>query len=739
MKIGTRLLLILLLVGTLPLTAAGFFAYSQSKQELLKSSGTSLEALRNSRMEQVVSYFSERSKNLESTAGNSSIIQMVFGFDQVWRKGKTDPAYQDLEVKAGKEIKMIQTRYGFANFYLLNEFGDIIFEARPQSDFGTNLLTGPAKDTPFGQTVAKVMKSQSSELSDLTEYAPSGNNPAIFMSAPIFDQGRIIGQLVAEVSTDYISRQLERREGLGDTGKIYLIGQDKLLRSDLKLSTGEKTLLRLKVDTPTANLALQPDNPGGTVEAQDFQGNNVMVSYSPVKVGKLNWAILAEMNIDEIMTAPNKIRNAALLFDGIVLLVVVLIALLAARGLRKPLERMVLATEQIGAGDLSFQLESNFLKRKDEIGEMARAFQLMQHNLTEILSQVKEAAVALNQSTHEINNNTNDVSSSTEHIAQIVVEVVEASEQQVGRMEHTLSLAEDLSNGIQVVAGNAEQVARSASSMQKQAQTGRSAIEAIIVEMQQIHGSVQDSAENIQQLNQLSKQISEMTNAITQIAHQTNLLALNAAIEAARAGEHGKGFAVVAGEVRKLSEGTNEATQQIIQLIEKIQTSTKQAVEHMRQGSERVEKGLQTARHSGDLFYQIEQHIDQVTGDIEGVSVAVGKMNPSALEVVRFAEEVSASSLQASSGMQSISAAIEEQSASMNMIAKSTEHLAHLALDLEHALKQFTIASQVNEQVTGEECLELVDVEPGQPVESPEWEARREDDGADKPDETKQV
>lgn len=694
MKIGTRLLLILLLVGTLPLTAAGFFAYSQSKQELLNSSGTSLEALRNSRKELVESYFSERFKNLESAAGNSSIIQMVFDFEQVWRKGKTDPAYQDLEVKAGKEIKMIQTRYGFANFYLVNEFGDIIFQARPQSDFGTNLLIGPQKDSAFAQTVAKVNKSQSSELSDVSLYEPSGNNPAIFMSAPIFEQGRIIGQLVAEVSTDYISHQLERREGLGQTGKIYLLGQDKLLRNELHLPSKEKTLLTLKVDTPVADVALQPDQQGGTVEAVDFRGNEVMVSYSSVKVGKMTWAILAEMDLDEIMSAPNKIRNAALLFDGIVLLIVAVLATLAARSLRRPLERMVVATEQIGAGNLNFQLESAYLSRKDEIGDMARAFGRMQVNLKEILSQVKEAAVALNHSTREISGNTIDVSASTEHIAHIVVEVVEASEQQVGRMEHTLTLAEDLSSGIKVVAGNAEQVAESASRMQKQAQTGRAAIEAIIEEMQQIHSSVKGSAENIHQLNDLSFQISEMTKAITQIAHQTNLLALNAAIEAARAGEHGKGFAVVAGEVRKLSEGTNQAAQQIVQLIEKIQGSTKQAVEQMEQGSQRVEHGLQTARHSGDLFHQIEQQIDQVAGDIEGVSVAVSRMNPSAMEVVRFAEEVSASSLQASSGMQGISAAIEEQSASMNMIARSTENLMNLAHDLEHSLQQFTIVAE---------------------------------------------
>ncbi len=697
MKIGTRLFIILLLVGTLPLSAAGFFAYSQSKQELLKSSRGSLEALRNSRKEQVENYFSERAKNLESIAGSSSVIQLVYGFEQVWRKGKNDPAYQELEVKAGKEIKMIQTRYNFANFYLINEFGDIIFQAKPQSDFGTNMLNGKYKDTPFGQIVAKVAKSQSPEMTDVTTYEPSGNNPAIFISSPIFEEGRIIGQLVAEVSTDYVSRILDRREGLGQSGKIYLIGQDKLFRNELYLNDGVETLLKQKVDTPIADEALKPEQTGSTVEAKDYRGVDVMVSYSPIKVGNLRWAILAETDIDEIMSAPNKIRNAALLFDGIVFVVVAAIALFTARNVRRPMSRMVQVTKQIGSGDLTVQLEPAYLRRKDEIGDMARAFSGMQQQLIEILGQVKEAAVALNQSTQEINGNAADVSASTEHIAQIVVEVVGTADRQVNRMEHTLMLAEDLSNGIHVVAENAEQVAHSAGEMQKQAQSGRNAIQAIIQQMQEIHASVKKSADVIRQLDILSHQISDMTKAITQIAHQTNLLALNAAIEAARAGEQGKGFAVVAGEVRKLSEGTNEAARKIIEMISEIQESINQAVEQMQQGSLRVEQGLHTARQSGDLFHQIEQNIDQVASDIEGVSMEVGKMNPSAMEVVRFAEEVSASSTQASSGMQSISAAIEEQSASMNVIARSTEQLAELANELGQSLARFKISLEKHE------------------------------------------
>ncbi|MCK9910452.1 cache domain-containing protein, partial [Microbacteriaceae bacterium K1510] len=87
-------------------------------------------------------------------------------------------------------------------------------------------------------------------MTDASRYEASGNIPAVFLSAPIFDNGAMIGQIVAEVPLDYISRLLDRRVGLGATGKIYLIGADKLMRSELDLKDNHQSLLTQKVDTP---------------------------------------------------------------------------------------------------------------------------------------------------------------------------------------------------------------------------------------------------------------------------------------------------------------------------------------------------------------------------------------------------------------------------------------------------------------------------------------------------------
>jgi methyl-accepting chemotaxis protein len=502
----------------------------------------------------------------------------------------------------------------------------------------------------------------------------------------------LIGQLAGETSLDYISRQLNRREGLGETGKIYLIGSDKLMRTDL--GNGQETLLKQKVDTPIADAALTSNQPNGTTQAVDYRGEEVLVSYDQVKVGKLTWAILAEMDMTEIMSGPNKIRNAILLFNGVVLLLVIAIAALFARGLRTSFSRMLAVVERIGRGDFTFAFHPELLKRKDEIGEMARSLQTMRGELHAILQEVQVAAVSVTNAAQEIHGNTSDIAASNQHIVQVVDNVAATSDEQVDKMGQTLSLAENLTADVRQATENVTKVASSSQEMKQHAESGRVAIEAVIASMEEISRAVQATTQVIRRLEQRSEQISEIIQVITEIARQTNLLALNAAIEAARAGEHGKGFVVVASEVRKLSEGTNQAAQKIVSMIGEIQSDTSKAVERMEHGTSTVAQGMNTAKQSGQLFAQIEQNILRVTGEMEGVSMAFSRMVPSAQEVVAVAQEVSSASTEACAGMQSISAAVEEQSAAMEMIVRSADQLTGLAERLLHSLSAFALEQQ---------------------------------------------
>ncbi|EJL47601.1 hypothetical protein BAG01nite_11830 [Brevibacillus agri] len=689
MKLGARVLIVLLVASIVPLTAAGVFAYQETKQELLDGSAAKLEALRLSNKEQVENYFRERTRNVDTLAASGTVISALSVFQELWQEGRESAAYKEAEMTYAKELKMEAARYGFSNAYLLNETGEIVYETKPQSDFGTNLLTGPHANSVLGQTVQQVVKGQSAEVSDLGRYEPSGNVPGVYIAAPIYEKGFMMGQLAVEVPLDYISRLLNQREGLGETGKIYLVGPDKLMRS--QLGSGQETILQQAVDTPIIERVFQAEGFAGTEQSVDFRGQPVLVSFDQIKVAKHTWAILAEIDMTEILAGPNRIQTAMIVFNGVVLLLIVAISLYTAGWLRRSFSGMLHVAERIGHGDFTTAVPDKLLKRKDELGELARSLSTMQKQLHGILVQVGQAAASVAHAVREIHGNTNEIAASSQQIVQVVDQVAASSESQMEKMGQTLNLAVDLTNDVAGVTENVRQVSLSSTEMKQHAEEGREAVTAVIISMEEINRSVAAATEVIHVLEQRSQDISRIISVITEIARQTNLLALNAAIEAARAGEHGKGFAVVAGEVRKLSEGTNEAAQQIVRMINDVQNDTMIVVAKMAEGAETTAHGMKTARQSGEMFQRIEQNILRVSAEINRVSEAFARMAPDAQQVVVVAKEVSAASVQATAGVQSISAAVEEQSAAMELIAQSADQLAKLADELRGSLAAFVL------------------------------------------------
>jgi methyl-accepting chemotaxis protein len=191
---------------------------------------------------------------------------------------------------------------------------------------------------------------------------------------------------------------------------------------------------------------------------------------------------------------------------------------------------------------------------------------------------------------------------------------------------------------------------------------------------------VRKAAVTVQALGKNSDQIGEIVQVIDDIADQTNLLALNAAIEAARAGEQGRGFAVVADEVRKLAERTTKATKEIATMIKQIQKDTEGAVVSMSEGTAEVEKGKQLADKAGDSLNQIIRGSEQVVD--------------MATQVAAASEEQSATSEQISKNIEAISNVTQESTAGIQQIAKASEDLNQLTLNLQELVGHFKLKNE---------------------------------------------
>ncbi len=322
-----------------------------------------------------------------------------------------------------------------------------------------------------------------------------------------------------------------------------------------------------------------------------------------------------------------------------------LLSLLLGRLLR-PLRRLVIAAQTMGAGDFTASLAPG---GRDEIGRVLEALGIMRDKVVGAVGQIGGVA-------DDIAGNSQELAAAAEQNAAAVQEVAGTANQFAGSVEHLNQAAAGLSK-------EAEQI-------RVQAQKSAAEIRQAVVGSTNLNERIKELAAMVDALGQDSLQISRVLDVITQIADQTELLALNAAIEAARAGEFGRGFAVVAEEVRHLAEQSAAATGEIAALIENIQSRTAEAVSEMAVGAQEAAESTAVTEKSGAMVQEIIRQMENI---LEQIQVMAGDMG----EIDRGSEQ--------------ISAATEEQSASVAEIASAAEQLTIVAQRLQELVAWFKI------------------------------------------------
>lgn len=372
------------------------------------------------------------------------------------------------------------------------------------------------------------------------------------------------------------------------------------------------------------------------------------------------------------------------------ILFAILIGAVLVRSIVTPLRRV---NEQLraiaeGEGDLTQELQ---VSTKDEIGMLADSFNRMLRNLRELIIQIKGHAQQVAASAEQLTASSEQTSKATEQISATMQELAAGTDSQAQSVEIGYQEVGQMTADISQIASRAEHVASTALRTSELAADGNQTIQSAVAQMHNISETMIHLADLVGKLGNRSQQIGEIVNGITEIAAQTNLLALNAAIEAARAGEHGRGFAVVADEVRKLAEQSASFTHEITQLVEIIQSETTQAVASMQTGKEEVESGMQGVSKAGEVFSQIRAAVDGVVAQVQDVFAASRTLTESTEKVAQSMQMISNVTQTSVSRTLDVSAAAEEQLASMEEIYTSSSSLARLAEELERSIGRFKV------------------------------------------------
>ncbi len=382
-------------------------------------------------------------------------------------------------------------------------------------------------------------------------------------------------------------------------------------------------------------------------------------------------------------------RQIGMMAGIIVTILVILIAFIYSRRVTIRLNNLKTEVSAVEALDLTrpdFHATCN-----DEIGDMAEAIINMKRALRGVVGQLKSSAATLAASSEELTANSEQSAQVAKQIAASITGVATGANEQLVAANEASSVVEQMSAGIQQVSASTNQVAEQSVRATGKAQEGGRAVEEAVKQIIQVEDTVNTSAQVVAKLGERSKEIGQIVDTISSIAGQTNLLALNAAIEAARAGEQGKGFAVVAEEVRKLAEQSQEAAKKIAELIGEIQEDTDQAVGAMNDGTREVKAGAEVVHAAGIAFREIIDMVLHVSSQMSESSTAIQQIANESQQIVGTVKTIDNLSKMSSGEAQNVSAATEEQLASIEEIAVSSEALSKLAQELQAEVAKFRV------------------------------------------------
>ncbi|MEN0103065.1 MAG: adenylate/guanylate cyclase domain-containing protein [Curtobacterium sp.] len=306
-------------------------------------------------------------------------------------------------------FRQIVEAQGYEDLALMDTDGNVVYSAYAGADLGTNVEDGPYRDSNLATGYKEALQLTSSDdivVTDFARYVPSLNVPTLWVMSPVGEDGKIIGVMAVQVPVDLINQVMTgdqhwAKDGLGDTGESYLVGDDDLMRSYPRqllehpkqyerdvVSAGtapatakrevqvKGSVLLQQVNTTPVTRALQGGT--GTVVADDYRGKETLAAYAPLEVDGLRWVVVAQMDTSEAFAPINELtRNIGLALVGIIVLVS-LLSLLLAQVFVRPIRRLQTAVNRVSAGEIGVEVRA---KQGDEIGDLGLAFNDMSRSL----------------------------------------------------------------------------------------------------------------------------------------------------------------------------------------------------------------------------------------------------------------------------------------------------------------------------------------------------------------------